>query len=319
MPTLTNIFSTYSHTNDNEEENDIFFFHSDHLGSTSYLTDKEGNACEYVCYMPYGESIVDENNTDFENLFKFTGKELDRETGQYYFEQRYYNPFDARFTTIDSHYEKYPSLSPWNYCNSNPMKFIDPTGESWFQNKETGEVAWIKGCDDEVYANDFLGNGYMESGAGKWTVMGDDNMFGKSPYDLLEGSQRGLAEDHFSWDMLGNNSEAFMQNQGYEFMPTKMLEMETTSSTIPTQYGDRWVSTSNTTINQLIIEGKCYQNKNLVSESTRSVIKMEYSTIFTPKTIWDVNVDYHQKNSKDKVMNVLNILGNFVRMGTNPN
>ena len=114
---LGNPEAGYGYKTDNEEENDIFFFHSDHLGSTSYLTDKDGNACEYVCYMPYGESIVVENNTDDQNIFKFTGKELDRETGQYYFEQRYYNPFDARFTTIDPKYENYPFLSPYNYCN----------------------------------------------------------------------------------------------------------------------------------------------------------------------------------------------------------
>ena len=78
-----NKLAGYGYQTDNEEENDIFYFHTDHLGSTSYLTDKDGNACEYVVYMPYGEAIIDEHNTDYENPFKFTGMELDPITGLY--------------------------------------------------------------------------------------------------------------------------------------------------------------------------------------------------------------------------------------------
>lgn len=31
-------------------ERDVFFYHSDHLGSTSYITDKDGNATQFVSY-----------------------------------------------------------------------------------------------------------------------------------------------------------------------------------------------------------------------------------------------------------------------------
>ncbi|MBP5419479.1 MAG: RHS repeat-associated core domain-containing protein, partial [Bacteroidales bacterium] len=74
------------------EENDIYFYHSDHLGSTSYITDANGNATQFVCYKPYGESLVDEHNTTYEQPWKFNGKELDAETGLYYYGARYYEP-----------------------------------------------------------------------------------------------------------------------------------------------------------------------------------------------------------------------------------
>lgn len=43
-----------------QQEHDVFYYHSDHLGSTSYITDKDGNATQFVSYKPYGEALVDE-------------------------------------------------------------------------------------------------------------------------------------------------------------------------------------------------------------------------------------------------------------------
>ena len=36
-----------------------FFYHSDHLGSTSYITDDRANITQYDAYLPYGELLVD--------------------------------------------------------------------------------------------------------------------------------------------------------------------------------------------------------------------------------------------------------------------
>ena len=49
----------YGFESDRTYEGDWLFFHTDHLGSTSYLTDTAGNVSQFVCYTPYGESIVD--------------------------------------------------------------------------------------------------------------------------------------------------------------------------------------------------------------------------------------------------------------------
>ena len=72
----------YGYTNaENIQEKDIYFYHSDHLGSTSYITDANGNATQFVSYKPYGEALIDEHATSFESPWKFNGKELDAETG----------------------------------------------------------------------------------------------------------------------------------------------------------------------------------------------------------------------------------------------
>ena len=49
-------------------EGDWFFFHTDHLGSTSYLTDTAGNVSQFVWYTPYGESLVDEHTNEIDGL-----------------------------------------------------------------------------------------------------------------------------------------------------------------------------------------------------------------------------------------------------------
>ena len=110
------------------EENDIYFYHSDHLGSTSYITDKDGNATQFVSYKPYGEALVDEHATSFESPWKFNGKELDSETGLYYYGARYYEPVLALWYGVDALAENLSSYSPYVYCYDNPIKVVDHDG-----------------------------------------------------------------------------------------------------------------------------------------------------------------------------------------------
>jgi RHS repeat-associated protein len=62
--------------------------------------------------------------------YKYNGKELDQMHGLnlYDYSARYYDSAIGRFTTVDPLAEKYYSISPYAYCNNNPMRFIDPTG-----------------------------------------------------------------------------------------------------------------------------------------------------------------------------------------------
>ena len=115
-----------------QQECDVFYYHSDHLGSTSYITDRDGNATQFVCYKPYGKALVDEHNTTYEQPWKFNGKELDSETGLYYYGARYYEPTLALWYGVDALAEKYPSMGGYVYCAGNPVKFVDPDGNSWY-------------------------------------------------------------------------------------------------------------------------------------------------------------------------------------------
>ena len=113
---------------DSNEAEETFFYHSDHLGSTSYITDDKGNITQYTAYLPYGELLVDEHSSSEELPYKFNGKELDEETGLYYYGARYLNPVASIWYGTDPLMEKYPNVSPYVYCHGNPLKFIDPDG-----------------------------------------------------------------------------------------------------------------------------------------------------------------------------------------------
>ena len=74
--------------NDTTKE-ETFSYHSDHLGSTSYITDDKANITQYDAYLPYGELLVDEHSSSEDMPYKFNGKEMDAETGLYYYGARY--------------------------------------------------------------------------------------------------------------------------------------------------------------------------------------------------------------------------------------
>ena len=110
------------------DSEETYFFHSDHLGSTSYITDKDGNITQYDAYLPYGELLVDEHSSSEEMPYKFNGKEFDEETGLYYYGARYMNPVASIWYGVDPLAEKYPNMSAYVYCAANPINMIDPDG-----------------------------------------------------------------------------------------------------------------------------------------------------------------------------------------------
>jgi RHS repeat-associated protein len=85
---------------------ETYYYHPDHLGSTSWVTDQHGKVHEHVEYFPYGE-IWREPKSDRDGAgvkgqrFLFSGKELDEETGLYYFGARYYDPVRVRWASVD--------------------------------------------------------------------------------------------------------------------------------------------------------------------------------------------------------------------------
>ncbi|MFN5774554.1 RHS repeat domain-containing protein [Flavobacterium sp.] len=64
----------------------------------------------------------------YNSPYKFNGKELDEETGLYYYGARYYDPKVSIWLSVDPLAEKFPNHSPYNFCFNNPINFIDPFG-----------------------------------------------------------------------------------------------------------------------------------------------------------------------------------------------
>ncbi len=121
-----------------------YYYHSDHLGSASYITNLDGEVVQHIEYVPFGEVFIEERNNTWNTPYLFNGKELDEETGLYYYGARYYNPRISLWYGVDPMAEKYPAHSPYCYTMNNPVMLIDPDGmrTDWIQNNETKEYVW---------------------------------------------------------------------------------------------------------------------------------------------------------------------------------
>ena len=117
---------------DNKEsrgrECDIYYYHGDHLGSASWVTNKSGGVIAEYKYAPYGELVFSEKEGDYDERYKFTGKERDSETGYDYFGARYFWSALGHWLSVDPLADKYPGISPYAYCGWNPVNRIDPNG-----------------------------------------------------------------------------------------------------------------------------------------------------------------------------------------------
>ena len=113
--------------NDTTKE-ETFFYHSDHLGSTSYITDDHANITQFDAYLPYGELLVDEHSSSEDLPYKFNGKQFDEETGLYYYGARYMNPVTSLWYGVDPLAEKYQASGSYLYCRQNPVRRVDVDG-----------------------------------------------------------------------------------------------------------------------------------------------------------------------------------------------
>ena len=139
-----------------EEYYKQYYYHSDHLGSASLISDYKGDEYQRIEYTPYGETWVEKTqNTGLEFLpYRFTGKEIDEETGLYYYGARYLDPKYSMWISTDPALGEYIPKAPINeeakrynqnlpgmcgvfntvngnlyhYAGNNPVRYIDPDG-----------------------------------------------------------------------------------------------------------------------------------------------------------------------------------------------
>ena len=112
--------------------NETYWYHPDHLGSSSWITDANGKAVQHLHYLPWGEDFVDQRQNFFDGVrYTFSAKEKDSETGLSYFGSRYYSSDLGIWLSVDPMGDKYPSMSPYVYCNNNPLSLIDFYGEDF--------------------------------------------------------------------------------------------------------------------------------------------------------------------------------------------
>jgi len=145
-----------------EPSSSVYYYFSDHLGSSRVITDANGNTCYDADFTPYGYEIA-YTNTCPQN-YKFTGKERDTETQNDYFIARYYPNNLGRFLSPDeftggpvsaygpadpappgalpyANILNPQSLNKYSYVYNNPLRYIDPDGhDGWERFRE-----WARG------------------------------------------------------------------------------------------------------------------------------------------------------------------------------
>ena len=104
-----------------------FYYHPDHLGSSSYITNLDGEVVQHIEYVPFGEVFIEERNNIWNTPYLFNAKEFDEETGLYYYGARYYDPRVSLWISTDILEEKNYGNSSYAYTY-NPITFIDPIG-----------------------------------------------------------------------------------------------------------------------------------------------------------------------------------------------
>ena len=98
-----------------------------------YVYDAWGN---HTVYDSNGNINTDENFIGNINPFRYRGYYYDVETGLYYLNTRYYDPFACRFINADDisyiEPETINGLNLYSYCGNNPVMAIDPNGTAWW-------------------------------------------------------------------------------------------------------------------------------------------------------------------------------------------
>ena len=119
-----------------------FYYHPDHLGSSSYITNLDGEVVQHIEYVPFGEVFVEERNNIWNTSYPFNAKEFDEETGLYYYGARYYDPKISLWISVDKLSEEDLKVSSYCYTDNNPIKYLDPDGNkkhNWIKESTTNK------------------------------------------------------------------------------------------------------------------------------------------------------------------------------------
>ena len=111
-----------------QEDDKVFFFCKDHLGSTRVVLNQSNAVEARFNYLPFG-GVIAANSSPKEAMARFrylyTGQEYDSETGLYNYRARIYDSDLGRFYSPDPVQEFF---SPYVFVGNNPINRVDPSG-----------------------------------------------------------------------------------------------------------------------------------------------------------------------------------------------
>lgn len=156
----------------------LYYLHTDHLGTASFVTNDNSETTQFFLNLPFGETMLEQQTGVYDNPYKFNAKELDSDTGLYYYGARYYNPRISTWYGVDPLAVYNPvmetefygdgqhndgvffwgNLNPYMYTYQNPIRYIDPNGKQVDTNEKR-----------IIFAHGLLGGGSPKGGKEYWS------------------------------------------------------------------------------------------------------------------------------------------------------
>jgi RHS repeat-associated protein len=121
---------------DATNSNAKLYYHTNHQGSVLAVTDASGNVAQKFAYDEYGNAGAGSASATTGQVFRYTGRRFDYETGLYYYRSRYYSPLIGRFLQTDSVGYK-DDLNLFAYVGNDPLNKSDPSGNECKENNAT--------------------------------------------------------------------------------------------------------------------------------------------------------------------------------------
>ena len=124
------------------------YYHvTDHLGSVRTVIDgQSGQVVERNDYYPFGGRWEDSGSEMMSaNRYRYNGKE--EQSGEFGvhtidYGARHYTPISGRWLSMDPLAEKYYSISPYVFCNNNPVNYVDLDGMRIVITNNSIEYQW---------------------------------------------------------------------------------------------------------------------------------------------------------------------------------
>ncbi len=145
----------------------FFYYLKDHLGSVRATVNGHGNVVHYDDYYPFGLQMPERTYISDAPLERYTGHELDSETGHYYAGGRYYPSLTGVWPSRDPLTHMYPSLSSYSYASNNPLNIIDPDG-LYLQYVDANGNTVVEAEEGDNFETFMVQYGLSESEAREW-------------------------------------------------------------------------------------------------------------------------------------------------------
>ena len=207
------------------------YYLKDHQGNNRVVINHSGTAEEVNHYYPFGGTFA---GTGSVQPYKYNGKELDARKGLNWYDYgaRHYDAALGRFTTADPLAEKYYGISPYAYCNNNPVRFIDPDGQKpriYVETKGFGHAFVTVGTGDNTIVYTY--GRYGELGKNKSSARGT-TLTGEGVLIKLTGNE---AKEFIKNQMLEKEAMAFEFKKGSDELVAKYFNnIFNSSNKIPT-------------------------------------------------------------------------------------